>query len=240
MIDIYADGADFQGIIEAAKNPLIKGFTTNPSLMRQAGVVDYLDFAHEVTYHLSKNRPNTNISYEVFSDDLDQMFKQALKLNELEQKYKYDIYVKIPVTNTQGVSTNPVIHALLTAGVKVNITAVFTKEQVLKLLEVVSEVKTPSIISMFAGRIADTCVNPVSIIKECVSYNNYSNVKFLWASTRQVYNFVEAQEAGCDIITMTPDIIKKMSSLINKDLTEYSLDTVKMFYSDAQKSGYVI
>ena len=247
MIEIYADGAAMDGIIEASKNKEIKGFTTNPSLMRNAGVTNYLDFCNEVIPFLKSERPDTNISLEVFADDFDGIYTQALKLHDLSEKYNYDVYVKIPVTNTMGLSTAPLVAMLLATGVKINITAVFTPLQTEAIVKAIGDNQTKSIISIFAGRIADTGKNAVNITKLCVQHNTFpisgikknANIKFLWASTRQVYNYNEAIEAGCNIITMTPDVIKKMN-LMGKNLTDYSLDTVKMFYNDALKSGYTI
>lgn len=247
MIKIYADGAAMDGIVAASKNENIKGFTTNPSLMRSAGVTNYLDFCHEVIPLLKSERPDTNISLEVFADDFDGMYKQGLKLHELSEKYKYDVFVKIPVMNTSKLSTAPIITMLLASGVKVNVTAVFTPEQTETVIRAIGDSQTRSIISIFAGRIADSGKNAVNITKECIARNKFpitgmtknKNIEFLWASTRQVYNYNEAMEAGCDIITMTPDIIKKMN-LMGKNLTDYSLETVKMFYEDALKSGYTI
>jgi len=247
MIEIYADGAAMNGILEASKNKDIKGFTTNPSLMRSAGVTNYLDFCNEVIPMLKSERPDTNISLEVFADDFDGMYRQALKLHNLSEKYKYDVFVKIPVTNTMGTNTAPLIAMLLASGVKVNVTAVFTPAQTETIVKAIGDSQVKSIISIFAGRIADSGKNAVNITKECISQNKFpitgmlknKNIKFLWASTRQVYNYNEAIEAGCDIITMTPDIIKKMN-LMGKNLTDYSLETVKMFYNDALKSGYTI
>lgn len=247
MIEIYADGAAMNGILEASKNKDIKGFTTNPSLMRGAGVTNYLDFCNEVIPMLKSERPDTNISLEVFADDFDGMYRQALKLHGLSEEHKYDVFVKIPVTNTMGTDTTPLITMLLASGVRVNVTAVFTPLQTEAIVKAIGDSQTQSIISIFAGRIADTGKNAVNITKECVAKNKFpitgmfknKNVKFLWASTRQAYNYNEATEAGCDIITMTPDVIKKMG-LMGKNLTDYSLETVKMFYDDAQKSGYTI
>jgi transaldolase len=245
MIEIYADGAAMDGIVSAAKNKNIMGFTTNPSLMRNAGITNYLDFCNEVIPFLKSERPETNISLEVFADDFKSMYSQAMDLNELSKKYSYDVFVKIPVTNTMGLSTAPLVTMLLASQVKVNITAVFTPKQTSEIIKAIGDSQTNSIISIFAGRIADSGRNAVNIVRECIVYNGLQankknkNIKFLWASTRQAYNYNEAIEAGCDIITMTPDIIKKMD-VFGKNLTDYSLETVKMFYNDALKSGYTI
>jgi len=247
MIDIYADGAAMDGITEAAKNNNIKGFTTNPSLMAAAGVKDYMGFSTNIIAYLKEYRPDTNISLEVFSDDIDGMYRQALELHALSERYEYPVYVKIPVTNTKGDSTVDLISMLLSSGIRVNVTAVFTPTQTEGILKAIGDSQVDSIISIFAGRIADAGKDARAIVTECVDMNRYTvtditknpNIKFLWASTRQVYNYVEAQHAGCDIITMTPDIIKKLKTL-DKNLTEYSLETVKMFYNDAVKSGFTI
>ncbi len=247
MIDIYADGAAMDGIVEASKNNKIKGFTTNPSLMKAAGIKDYMGFCDNVIAYLKEHRPDTNISLEVFSDDQDEMIEQALKLNQVGINHNYPVYVKIPVTNTEGVYTNTVIQKLLDKGVRVNVTAVFTPHQTMQVLDAIGTSQVPSIISIFAGRIADAGKNAGIVVSECVKLNKFltsglsrnPNIKFLWASTRQVYNYVEAQLAGCNIITMTPDVIKKLSNL-DKNLTDYSLETVKMFRDDAIKSGYTI
>lgn len=247
MIDIYADGAAMDGIVEASKNNKIKGFTTNPSLMRAAGVVDYMGFCDNVIAYLKEYRPDTNISLEVFSDTEDEMIAQALKLNNIGDDHGYQVYVKIPVTYTNGELTTNVIKTLLSKGVSVNVTAVFTPQQTMQVLDAIGTSQVPSIISIFAGRIADAGKNAGVLVSECVKLNKFlasglsrnPNVKFLWASTRQVYNYVEAQFAGCNIITMTPDIIKKLNNL-DKNLTDYSLETVKMFRDDAIKSGYTI
>jgi len=247
MIDIYADGAAMDGIVEASKNNKIKGFTTNPSLMRAAGVVDYMGFCDNVIAYLKEYRPDTNISLEVFSDTEDEMIAQALKLNNIGDDHGYQVYVKIPVTYTNGELTTNVIKTLLSKGVSVNVTAVFTPQQTMQVLDAVGTSQVPSIISIFAGRIADAGKNASIVVSECVKLNKFltsglsrnPNIKFLWASTRQVYNYVEAQLAGCNVITMTPDIIKKLSNL-DKNLTDYSLETVKMFRDDAIKSGYTI
>jgi len=247
MIDIYADGAAMDGIVEASKNNRIKGFTTNPSLMKAAGIKDYMGFCDNVVAYLKEYRPDTNISLEVFSDTEDEMIEQALKLNNVGDDHGYQVYVKIPVTYTNGELTSNVIKTLLSKGVSVNVTAVFTPQQTMQVLDAIGTSQVPSIISIFAGRIADAGKNAGVLVSECVKLNKFlasglsrnPNVKFLWASTRQVYNYVEAQLAGCNVITMTPDIIKKLNNL-DKNLTDYSLETVRMFRDDAIKSGYTI
>jgi transaldolase len=244
MIELYADGADFAGIVAAAQDPLISGFTTNPTLMKQAGVTDYKAFAIQTIEYLADNRPETNLSLEVFADDEEEMYKQAKEIDSWAKPYNYDVYIKIPVTNTKGAPTYDLVRRLSNEGVKVNVTAVFTYEQSCNIVDALNP-DTPAIISIFAGRIADTGVNPVPIIVECIDYlvigagvtNN--NIKFLWASSREAFSYVKAELAGCDIITMTPDLIKKVRGF-GKDLEQFSLETVQMFYNDAQSSGFKI
>jgi len=226
-IDLYADGSDINDIKRLSNNPTIKGFTTNPTLMRKAGVNDYLKFIKEVTSIV----PNKPLSFEVFSDELGEMEIQARKIAQ----HGENVYIKIPVTNTKGISTASVIESLLIDGIKVNVTAVFTIEQVNKLLPAIKH-ETPVIISIFAGRIADTGIDPKPIMKWTID-NVSDNVKVLWASPREVYNFYEAESIGCHIITMTPSLIDKIS-IRDKCLEEYSLETVKMFYDDAIYAGY--
>lgn len=240
MTDIYADGANYDGIIEAAKNPLIKGFTTNPTLMRAAGVTDYEQFARKVIVELMQTRPETNISLEVFADDRNEMFRQAKIIAGWGKEYDYDIFVKIPVMNTKGDPNYALIKDLNKEGVKLNVTAVFTSGQTVNTLNAVPR-KFPTIISIFAGRIADTCRDPEKYVKESMSFRKSGDehVKFLWASCREVFNYVQAQRCGCDIITMTNDQIKKLD-LSGKRLHDYSRETVEMFYNDALKSGYKI
>ena len=241
MIELYADGADLEGIKTAAKNPKITGFTTNPTLMRQAGVTDYKAFALEAIEHLKANRPETNISLEVFADDEESMYVQAKEINSWANGY--DVFIKIPVTNTKGEPTYNLIKRLSNEGVKVNVTAIFTYEQSCAVVDALN-LDTPSIISIFAGRIADTGLDPEPIVKDCISY--YYNVKlqsskakFLWASSREAFNYYHANDCDCDIITMTPDLIKKVGGF-GKDLTQFSLETVQMFYNDAASSGFTI
>lgn len=240
MTDIYADGADYNGIIESAKNPIIKGFTTNPTLMRAAGVTDYEQFARKVISELVQTRPETNISLEVFADDYNEMFRQAKLISQWGKEYDYKVFVKIPVMNTKAEPNYHLIKDLNKEGVNLNVTAVFTSGQTVNILNSLPR-RFPTIISIFAGRIADTCRDPEKYIRESMSFKNPSDehIKFLWASCREVFNYVQAQRSGCDIITMTNDQIKKLS-LSGKRLYDYSRETVEMFYNDAQKSGYKI
>jgi transaldolase len=228
-VKIYADGADKERILELAKNPEIKGFTTNPTLMRQAGVSDYLAFAHDVLAEI-KDR---SISFEVFSDDFDEMEKQALLLASLAG----NVYVKIPVTNTKGESAAKLIRRLADQGVQLNVTAVFTDEQVRHVYDHV--VTAPAAyISVFAGRIADAGVDPMPTMRRAVELVSPTpHVEIIWASPREVLNIVQADTVGCHIITVTSDLLAKLPN-IGKDLDEYSLDTVKMFHRDAAAAGY--
>jgi len=237
MIQLFADGADTNGIIKASQNEKITGFTTNPTLMRQAGVTDYTSFAKNIISYLSENRPQTCLSLEVFADDFDQMFEQAIKIDSWGQEKNYDVYVKIPVTNTKGESSGALIKKLVDNNIKVNVTAVFTIEQTIGVLvNLNKEVK--SIISIFAGRIADTGIDPLPVMRKIVRINGGLS-QILWASPREVLNYVHAEQSSCDIITMTPDLIKKLDNF-GKDMNTFSLETVKMFYDDATKSGYSI
>jgi len=226
-IDLYADGSDIEEIKRLSNDPSIKGFTTNPTLMKKSGVKDYLKFVKEVS-SVVRHDP---LSFEVFSDELHEMESQARKIAQ----YGDNIYIKIPVTNTRGISTASVVESLLMDGIKVNITAVFTMDQIDKLLPFMKS-ETPVILSIFAGRIADTGTDPKPIVRWAVNEVS-DNVKVLWASPREVYNLYEAESVDCDIITMTPSLIDKVS-MKGKCLDEYSLDTVKMFYNDATEAGY--
>ena len=229
-IEIYADGSDLNEMLSIYRhNKWVSGFTTNPTLMKKANVQNYIEFVKNITEKI-KDLP---VSFEVFSDDVDEMEKQAKTLSSFGD----NIYVKIPVTNTQKLSTKHLINKLLNNGIKVNITAVFTKEQIDELLPFIQS-NTNVILSIFAGRIADTGIDPKPIIKYALN-SIPSNVKVLWASPREVYNMYEADQLGCHIITVTQDILCKLK-LENKNLTEYSLETVKMFYDDALSSNYTL
>jgi transaldolase len=230
-VKIYADGADKNSLLELYKNPLISGFTTNPTLMKKAGIKDYKAFALEIL-SVIKDRP---ISFEVFSDDFHEMKRQALEI----ASWGNNIYVKIPITNTRNESSIPLIQSLSESGVKVNVTAVFTLEQVESAIHALNK-NTPSIISVFAGRIADTGVNPVNIMRLSLALcKDYSNIELLWASPRELYNIIEADNVGCHIITVSHDLLSKID-LFGKDLNEFSLETVKMFYNDAKNAGYTL
>jgi transaldolase len=228
-IKLFADGANRDQIIKLAGESHVEGFTTNPTLMRSSGVTDYRSFAQELLA-LVTDKP---ISFEVFADETDEMYRQAKEI----ASWGSNVYVKVPVTNTRGDSTAAVVRRLTEEGVQVNITAIFTVDQVSEVAAAVAN-GAPSIISVFAGRIADTGRDPVPHMIKCVEAASPApRAEVLWASPREVLNLYQADAAGCHIITMTPDVLAKLN-LRNKDLGEYSLDTVKMFYEDAQRAGY--
>lgn len=229
-IKFFLDGADIQQMLQVYRErALVCGYTTNPTLMRKAGVKDYEGFARELL-SLIKDFP---ISFEVFSDDLPEMERQARKI----ASWGNNVYVKIPVTNTKGKFTGPIIKNLATSGIKLNITAVFTTEQVQSIIENLSE-EIPSIISIFAGRIANAGVDPMPIIKESVDLTKkLSRCEILWASPREAFNCVQAEACGCHIITVTSDILKTVGEF-GKSLEQFSLETVQMFYNDARASAF--
>lgn len=230
-VQLYVDGADLVIIEKMAKLTWIKGFTTNPSLMRKSGTTDYKEFALK-SLQLIGNKP---ISFEIFADDHQGMLDQGLEI----ASWGKNVYVKIPVINTKGELTTKVIHELSRKGVKLNVTAIFTTDQVKEVLNHLQS-DVPSIISVFAGRIADTGRDPMPIM--CKSKNlikNCTACELLWASPREVLNVFQADEVGCDIITATPDILNKLD-LYNKDLLEFSLQTVQTFYNDASQAGFKI
>ena len=230
-VKIFADGADKQDMLEMNSKKFIKGMTTNPTLMKKAGIKDYERFAKDILSTI-KEKP---ISFEVFSDDFNDMERQAMKITSWAE----NVYVKIPITNTGKESSKELIKRLAEKKVKLNITAIFTLDQVKTVLSVLNK-DVPSIISVFAGRVADTGIDPVQLMKECLKETK-TNLKseLLWASPREVLNIIQADEIGCHIITATKDIIKKLQ-LINYGLEDYSLDTVKMFYKDAVDAGFKI
>ena len=230
-VKLFADGADLAGIREMASNPAIKGFTTNPTLMRKAGIADYKGFALQALQVVG-GRP---ISFEVFADDFGEMESQAHEI----ASWGKDIYVKIPVTNTRGEFAGALIERLSRAGVQVNVTALMTVEQVRLVTERLA-IDTPAIISVFAGRIADTGRDPMPIMVEAVRVMKAKpKAELIWASPRELLNIVQAAQVGCHIITATNDILKKLP-LLGKDLDAYSLETVEMFYKDAKAAGYRI
>jgi transaldolase len=228
-IHVYADGAQKDDMIKRYKEGFVKGFTTNPTLIAKAGIKDYEGFAKSVL-EVIKDLP---ISFEVFSDDFTEMKRQALKI----KNWGKNVNVKIPITNTRGESAVSLIKDLLKEGVKLNVTAIFTEDQCKSLREVMTA-KDDVIVSVFAGRIADAGVDPIPLMTKTVKmYKDLPLAKVLWASPREVLNVYQAEECGCHIITVTDDIIKKISSR-GKDLTQFSLETVKMFYDDATKAGF--
>ena len=229
QVKIFADGADMDGILELYSNPIIQGFTTNPTLMRMSGISDYEKFSRQLLEKIS-DRP---ISLEVFSDEFDEMERQALKISG----WGDNVYVKIPVTNTRRESSVDLVRNLADKGVKLNVTALMPLDQV-KAVSAALKNNVPSYISVFAGRIADTGRDPMPLMKEAVQIMSpYNNQELIWASPRELLNIFHADEVGCHVITVTHDVLKKLT-LLGKDLDEYSLDTVKMFRSDAIKAGY--
>jgi transaldolase len=230
-VKIFADGADLKGIIEMSKNPLIKGFTTNPTLMRKAGVSDYEGFARE----LLKSVTDRPVSFEVFADDFPAMIDQGRKI----ASWGKNVNVKVPVSNTSGEFAGPVLKALSAEGVVLNVTAIMTVDQV-KAVAAELDPGVPAIISVFAGRIADTGVDPIPHMKACKdALSARPQAELLWASPREVLNVFQADNVGCDIITCTNDLIAKLS-LTGKDLIDYSRETVQMFYKDATAAAFSI
>ncbi len=230
-IKVFADGADLDGIREMSRNPLIKGFTTNPTLMRKAGIEDYETFAKEVLGVVT-DQP---VSFEVFADEFDEMEKQARKI----ATWGPNVNVKIPVTNTKREFAGPLIEKLSEAGVQLNITAILTLDQVRAVGDALAD-GTPAIVSVFAGRIADTGQDPVPVMREALSIlESKPKAELLWASPREILNLFQADHIGCHIITVTNDVLKKLS-LYGKDLADYSLETVEMFFNDASSAGYKI
>jgi len=229
-IQLYADGADKAGILELYAKPYIKGLTTNPSLMKKAGIKDYLAFAKEILQTVTA-KP---ISLEVFTDDFADMKRQALLISALGK----NVYTKIPITNSRGESSLPLIKELAQQGVKLNITAILTLSQVAGVAEVLNP-SVPSVVSVFAGRIADTGVDPTPIMRASGALlEDHPKAELLWASTREVLNLFQAEECGCAIITVPHDILAKAAKLLGVGLKELSLDTVKMFAKDAADCGY--
>ena len=228
-IELYADGADVRDMLSARESGLVKGFTTNPTLMRKSGVTDYEKFAKEALAAVS----GMPISFEVFADDFPEMERQALKI----AKWGEGVFVKIPITNTKGHSSIPLIRQLSAAGVKLNITAILTLQQVSDVVDAIDPA-VPAIVSVFAGRIADTGRDPVPLMKEAATMvSRKPKAQLLWASPRELLNIFHAEECGCHIITVTGEILKKLA-MLGKPLEELSLDTVKMFYNDASAAGF--
>jgi transaldolase len=230
-IKLFADGADLNSILELYKNPRIQGFTTNPTLMHKAGITDYEQFGRKLLAAV-QDRP---ISLEVFADDLETMEIQARKI----ATWGSNVNIKIPVTNTKGEFAGSLISKLSAEGVQLNVTAIMTPQQVRKVAEALDP-RTPAIISVFAGRVADTGVDPMPLMRECLAaLKDRPLAELLWASPREVLNVFQANEVGAHIITATPDVLAKLK-LFGKDLDEYSLDTVKMFHNDATAAGFSI
>ena len=230
-VKIYADGAELNGIVEMAKNPLIKGFTTNPTLMRKAGISDYKKFALEVLNAV----PDRPISFEVFSDDFDEMYEQAMEI----ASWGRNVNIKVPVTNTKKEFAGDLISRLSAKAVFVNVTALMTLQQVKDVMSCLKG-NAPAYISVFAGRISDTGRDPMPVMKEAAAISRQRpDTEIIWASPRELYNIFQANEAGVQIITVANDILNKLS-LVDKDLDEYSLETVKMFRNDAVKAGFTI
>ena len=228
---IFVDSADYNVFTKYKNNKIIKGFTTNPSLMRLAGAKNYKHYSIK----LLNNSNSKPVSLEVFSDNLDEMYRQGLEIN----KWAKNIYVKIPVVNTKGKFTGNVINKLSKNKVKLNITAVYTFNQVKRVIKCLDK-NTKSIISIFAGRMADQFKNPIPVFKKSITFSKrYKNLEILWASTRETYNFKEAKKLGCNIITAPPKIINQIVSS-KKTNQELTIDTVKGFYIDAKKSNFKI
>ena len=230
-VKVFADGADVGVIAEMARNPLIRGFTTNPTLMRKANVSDYAAFARDVLKHV----PSHPVSFEVFSDEFADMELQAREI----ASWGANVFVKIPVTNTRGESAGPLIQSLSRDGIQLNVTAIMTARQVHDVARCLS-LTTRSYVSVFAGRIADTGRDPIPLMTKCVRILKAQPLaELIWASPRELLNIFHADACGCHVITVTNDVLAKLS-LIGKDLDEFSLDTVRMFYNDAQKAGFDI
>ena len=228
-VKIYADGADKDTMFEMHANPVIAGFTTNPTLMRKSGVTDYKAFAKEILQQI----PDRPVSFEVFADDFGEMERQAAEI----ASWGENVLVKIPITNTQGKSSRPLLRRLARAGISVNVTALLTLGQVREASECLAGGPSAKI-SVFAGRIADTGRDPVPLMAAAVELLRlYKNIELIWASPRELLNIFQADAIGCHIITATSDILRKLV-LVGKDLREYSLETVRMFYEDARKAGY--
>jgi transaldolase len=228
-VKLFADGADLAGMLAMRANPLIRGFTTNPTLMRKAGVTDYETFARQVLAAI----PDRPVSFEVFADDFESMEQQG----RLIAGWGRNVYVKIPVVTTSGQFTGPVIRQMSRDGILLNITAVMTVEQVTEVADALYP-NSPAIVSVFAGRIADTGRDPLPLMAAALELLYLApNAELIWASPRELLNIFQADAIGCHVITVTNDILKKLS-VVARDLTEYSLDTVKMFHADARQAGY--
>lgn len=231
-VRLFADGADKAGILSLNANPLIQGLTTNPSLMRKAGVTNYEAFAKEVLQSVTE-KP---ISFEVFSDDFSEMRRQAMKIT----KWGKNVYVKIPITNSRGESSLALVKELARDGVQLNITAILTLHQVRCVSEALNPA-VPSVVSVFAGRVADTGVDPEPMMRACGALlHNVPKAELLWASVREVLNIFQAERCGCQIVTVPHDILAKAIKMVGTDLTALSLDTVKTFAKDASEAGFSV
>jgi transaldolase len=230
-VKIFADGADYEGIVKMSRNPVIKGFTTNPTLMRKAGVSDYEAFARKVLAAIT-DRP---VSFEVFADDFASMAEQARTI----AAWGPNVNVKIPVTNTKGQPSGELLHVLSSDGIVLNVTAIFTLDQVRAVADALDPA-TPAIVSVFAGRIADTGIDPIPHMLACKQIlGSRPKAQLLWASTRELLNIFHAEESGCDIVTVPNEFLSKLD-LVGKDLAEYSRETVQAFYRDAAAAAYQI
>lgn len=230
-IKVFADGAEKKTMLEMLQNPLIQGFTTNPTLMRKAGVSDYASFARDI---LSAIRTHP-ISFEVFADDFKEMERQALKI----ASWGPNVFVKVPVTNTQREPALDLICRLSRKGIQLNVTALLALDQVRDVCSALQK-DVPSYVSVFAGRVADTGRDPVPLMTAALEYlKEYESAELIWASPRELLNIFQADAIGCHVITVTGDLLKKLS-LVGKDLHEYSLETVSMFYEDAKSSGFCL
>ncbi len=231
-IKIFADGADRQGIADLYAKSYIKGLTTNPTLMRKVGIDNYETFAAAVL-EVVKDKP---ISFEVFSDEFPVMRRQALKIGA----WQSNVYVKIPITNTRGDSAIPLIRDLAAEGIQLNVTAILTREQVEAVAGALQR-EVPAVVSVFAGRIADTGVDPIPLMKESLALlRDLPQAELLWASVREVLNIFQAAQCGCHIVTVPHDVLAKAAKLGGMDLKELSLDTVRMFHQDASQAGFTL
>jgi len=229
-VKLFADGADKAGMLQLNANPLIQGMTTNPTLMRKAGIHDYEAFARDILQHITQ-KP---LSLEVFSDEFPEMRRQAFKIKD----WAKNVYVKIPITNTRGESSLPLVRELAQEGVKLNVTAILTREQVAGVAQALNP-QVPAVVSVFAGRIADTGVDPVPQMRESKQLvAGLPQAELLWASVREVLNIFQADDCGCAIVTVPHDVLAKAMKMTGTDLKVLSLDTVKMFAADAKAAGF--
>lgn len=230
-MSIFSDGSDLDQMVAAYRRGLVDGFTTNPTLMARAGIRDYVAFARDVLAAI----PGVPISFEVIADEFDEMARQAREI----ASWGENIFVKVPISNTRGESSLPLVRELSATGVKVNVTAVLTLEQVAGVVEAVAP-ETPAIVSIFAGRIADTGRDPIPVMREAVALcRDRPRLRVLWASPREILNVYQAEACGCQVVALTPELLAKLP-LRGKDLAEFSRETVQMFYDDACRAGYTL